>query len=46
MGNVDGSGLAVRRTLVAMLENYQEADGSVAVPAVLQSYMGGLEKIG
>ena len=43
---LNGSGLAVGRTLVAILENYQQADGSVAVPAVLQSYMGGLEKIG
>ncbi|MFT6778852.1 MAG: seryl-tRNA synthetase [Paraglaciecola sp.] len=43
---LNGSGLAVGRTLVAILENYQQADGSVAVPAVLQSYMGGLDKIG
>ena len=43
---LNGSGLAVGRTLVAILENYQQADGSVAVPAVLQSYMGGLEKVG
>ncbi len=42
---LNGSGLAVGRTLVAVLENYQEADGSVAVPMVLRSYMGGLEKI-
>jgi seryl-tRNA synthetase len=40
---LNGSGLAVGRTLVAVLENYQRADGCVAVPAVLQSYMGGLE---
>ncbi len=39
---VNGSGLAVGRTLVAVLENCQQADGSVRVPAVLQSYMGGL----
>ncbi|MEO7160779.1 MAG: serine--tRNA ligase [Polaromonas sp.] len=39
---LNGSGLAVGRTLVAVLENYQRADGSVEVPAVLQSYMGGL----
>ena len=38
---LNGSGLAVGRTLVAVLENYQQADGSVAVPAVLQPYMGG-----
>ncbi|MBK5205082.1 MAG: serine--tRNA ligase [Polaromonas sp.] len=39
---LNGSGLAVGRTLVAVLENYQHADGSIEVPAVLQSYMGGL----
>lgn len=38
---LNGSGLAVGRTLVAILENYQQPDGSVAIPAVLQSYMGG-----
>ncbi|WP_111978549.1 serine--tRNA ligase [Algibacillus agarilyticus] len=38
---LNGSGLAVGRTLVAILENYQQADGSIAVPAVLQNYMGG-----
>lgn len=38
---LNGSGLAVGRTLVAILENYQQADGSVAIPAVLQPYMGG-----
>ena len=43
---LNGSGLAVGRTLVAVLENYQEADGSVAVPAALRTYMGGLERIG
>ena len=37
---LNGSGLAVGRTLVAILENYQQADGSVAVPEVLQRYMG------
>ena len=36
-----GSGLAVGRTLVAVLENYQQADGSVVVPEVLRPYMGG-----
>ena len=40
---LNGSGLAVGRTLVAVLENYQQADGSVVVPAVLHPYMGGLE---
>ena len=42
---VNGSGLAVGRTLVAILENYQQADGSVAVPEVLRPYMGKLEYI-
>ena len=40
---LNGSGLAVGRTLVAILENFQNADGSVTVPAVLRPYMGGLE---
>ncbi|ALI04640.1 serine--tRNA ligase [Pseudomonas sp. FW306-02-F02-AA] len=43
---LNGSGLAVGRTLVAVLENYQQADGSIRVPAVLKPYMGGLEVIG
>ena len=42
---LNGSGLAVGRTLVAILENCQQADGSVVIPAVLRPYMGGLEKI-
>ena len=42
---LNGSGLAVGRTLVAVLENYQNADGSVTVPTVLRPYMGGLEII-
>ncbi|MEZ4483596.1 MAG: serine--tRNA ligase [Syntrophotaleaceae bacterium] len=42
---LNGSGLAVGRTLVAILENYQQEDGSVVVPEVLRPYMGGLEKI-
>ena len=42
---LNGSGLAVGRTLVAVLENYQNADGSVTIPKVLQPYMNGLEKI-
>jgi seryl-tRNA synthetase len=42
---LNGSGLAVGRTLVAVLENYQQADGSVTVPEVLRPYMGGLEKL-
>ncbi|WP_264289383.1 serine--tRNA ligase [Duffyella gerundensis] len=43
---LNGSGLAVGRTLVAVLENYQQADGSIVVPEVLRSYMQGLEVIG
>jgi seryl-tRNA synthetase len=42
---LNGSGLAVGRTLVAILENYQEADGSVTVPTALRPYMGGLETL-
>jgi seryl-tRNA synthetase len=42
---LNGSGLAVGRTLVAILENYQQADGSVVVPEVLRPYMGGLDRI-
>jgi len=42
---LNGSGLAVGRTLVAVLENYQNADGSVTIPPVLRPYMGGLEKL-
>ncbi|MGE0047202.1 MAG: serine--tRNA ligase, partial [Hyphomonadaceae bacterium] len=43
---LNGSGLAVGRTLVAVLENYQQADGSVVFPEALRPYMGGLERIG
>jgi len=42
---LNGSGLAVGRTLVAVLENYQQADGSVIIPEALQPYMGGLTRI-
>lgn len=42
---LNGSGLAVGRTLVAILENYQNADGSVTIPSVLQPYMGGLDQL-
>ena len=42
---LNGSGLAVGRTLVAILENYQQPDGSIAIPAALRPYMNGLEKI-
>ncbi len=40
---LNGSGLAVGRTLVAIMENYQQQDGSIAIPVALQPYMGGLE---
>ncbi len=43
---LNGSGLAVGRTLIAVLENYQQADGSIVIPEVLRPYMGGLETIG
>jgi seryl-tRNA synthetase len=43
---LNGSGLAVGRTLVAILENYQQADGSVVIPEKLRPYMGGMERIG
>ncbi len=42
---LNGSGLAVGRTLVAVLENYQQADGSVAIPAALTAYMGGIDRL-
>ena len=42
---LNGSALAVGRTLVAVLENYQNADGTVSVPAALRPYMGGMERI-
>ncbi|MFZ6774308.1 serine--tRNA ligase [Undibacterium sp. SXout7W] len=42
---LNGSGLAVGRTLVAVLENYQQADGSVVIPEALRAYMGGIEKL-
>ncbi|MEA3276704.1 MAG: serine--tRNA ligase [Pseudomonadota bacterium] len=43
---LNGSGLAVGRALGAVLENYQEADGSIRIPEVLRSYMGGMEDLG
>lgn len=43
---LNGSGLAIGRTLVAILENYQQADGSIRVPDVLQQYMGGMVTLG
>jgi seryl-tRNA synthetase len=43
---LNGSGLAIGRTLAALLENYQNPDGTISIPQVLRPYMGGLEKIG
>lgn len=43
---MNGSGLAVGRTWIAILENYQQEDGSIVIPEILQSYMNGIEKIG
>tara|TARA_A100001011_G_scaffold399558_1_gene508797 strand:- start:65 stop:1324 length:1260 start_codon:yes stop_codon:yes gene_type:complete len=45
VGTLNGSGLAVGRTLIAVLENYQEGDGSIKIPKILQPYMNNLEKI-
>jgi len=45
VGTLNGSGLAIGRTLVAILENYQQEDGSIIVPEVLQPYMNNIEKI-
>jgi seryl-tRNA synthetase len=42
---LNGSGLAIGRTLVAILENYQESDGSIRIPKALQAYLGGMEEI-
>ena len=45
LGTLNGSGLAVGRTLIAILENYQQADGSIIIPDALKPYMNKLEKI-
>ena len=45
LGTLNGSGLAVGRTLIAILENYQQKDGSITIPKVLRPYMNNLEKI-
>ena len=45
MHTLNGSGLPAGRTMAAILENYQQADGSIKVPDVLVSYMGGMEYI-
>jgi seryl-tRNA synthetase len=42
---LNGSGLAVGRTLIAVMENYQQTDGSIVVPEALRPYMGGIERI-
>jgi seryl-tRNA synthetase len=43
---LNGSGLAVGRTLIAVMENYQQADGTIAIPEALKTYMGGIDAIG
>ena len=45
LGTLNGSGLAVGRTLIAILENYQQEDGSIIIPDVLKPYMNDLDKI-
>ena len=45
LGTLNGSGLAVGRTLIAILENYQQKDGSILIPNVLKPYMNNLDKI-
>jgi len=46
VGTLNGSGLAVGRTLIAIMENYQQKDGSILIPDALKSYMNGVERIG
>ena len=46
LGTLNGSGLAIGRTLIAIMENYQQEDGSIIIPEVLRSYMNGEERIG
>ncbi len=45
VNTLNGSGLAVGRTLIAVMETYQQADGSIRVPEALRPYMGGMERI-
>ena len=45
LGTLNGSGLAVGRTLIAILENYQNEDGSIRIPKLLKPYMNNLDKI-
>ena len=46
LGTLNGSGLAVGRTLIAIMENFQQKDGSIIIPDVLRPYMQGEERIG
>ncbi len=46
MHTLNGSGVAVGRALIAVLENHQQADGSILIPRVLRPYMDGMERIG
>ena len=46
VATLNGSGVAVGRALIAVMENYQQQDGSIAIPEVLQPYMGGMTVIG
>ena len=46
MHTLNGSGLALPRLMIAVMENYQQKDGSIVVPEVLRPYMGGVEVIG
>ena len=46
LGTLNGSGLAVGRTLIAIMENYQQQDGSITIPEVLRTYMHGAKCIG
>ena len=46
LATLNGSGLAIGRTLIAIMENYQQKDGSVTIPEVLKPYMNGEERIG
>ena len=45
VGTLNGSGLAVGRTMIAIMENYQQKDGSIMIPKILRPYMNNLEKI-
>ena len=45
LGTLNGSGLAIGRTLIAIMENYQNSDGSITIPEVLRGYMKSLDKI-